>query len=120
MFTNLTQTWKYLNQYSDNMDSKEESNSKHDTGLQTDTTTNTDYTQAGDNSSLGSPLVTSQPREVIRPSIDLNDDMALKIAKDHKKWNRRLKVLFCCLGYKKNKVKYRFSTITFKMRWLYP
>lgn len=27
-------------------------------------------------------------------------------AKHHKKWNRRMKVLFCCLGYKKNKVSY--------------
>lgn len=25
-------------------------------------------------------------------------------AKQHKKWNRRLKIFFCCLGYKKNKV----------------
>ena len=24
--------------------------------------------------------------------------------KHHKQWNRRLKVFFCCLGYKKNKV----------------
>lgn len=26
-------------------------------------------------------------------------------AKHNKKWNRRLKIFFCCLGYKKNKVR---------------
>lgn len=31
-------------------------------------------------------------------------EMAKRTAKQHKKWNRRLKIFFCCLGYKKNKV----------------
>lgn len=30
----------------------------------------------------------------------------MKRAKHYKKWNRRLKIFFCCLGYKKNKVSY--------------
>lgn len=35
---------------------------------------------------------------------DANQVEMTKRAKQHKKWNRRFKVLFCCLGYKKNKV----------------
>lgn len=31
-------------------------------------------------------------------------------AKHNKKWNRRLKIFFCCLGYKKNKVRIIQST----------
>lgn len=27
-------------------------------------------------------------------------------AKHNKKWNRRFKIFFCCLGYKKNKVRF--------------
>lgn len=77
---------------------------KNDDGESVETTASAEYTQAADNSSLASPLVTSQPKEVVRLSIDSNDAMALKAARDHKKWNKRLKVLFCCLGYKKNKV----------------
>lgn len=36
--------------------------------------------------------------------------MAKRSAKQHKKWNRRMKIFFCCLGYKKNKVSRAFST----------
>jgi len=35
-------------------------------------------------------------------------DMTKRV-KSHKKWNRRLKILFCCLGYKKNKVRFHPS-----------
>lgn len=31
--------------------------------------------------------------------------MAKRAQKQHKKWNRRMKIFFCCLGYKKNKVR---------------
>lgn len=33
-------------------------------------------------------------------------EMTKRTAKEHKKWNRRLKIFFCCLGYKKNKVSF--------------
>ena len=37
--------------------------------------------------------------------------MARRSSKHHKKWNRRMKIFFCCLGYKKNKVSYRIVKI---------
>ena len=38
------------------------------------------------------------------PGQESKAEMARRIAKQQKKWNKRLKIFFCCLGYKKNKV----------------
>lgn len=37
--------------------------------------------------------------------------MARRSQKHHKKWNRRMKIFFCCLGYKKNKVSVSNSNV---------
>lgn len=37
---------------------------------------------------------------------ELTEADMTKRAKLNKRWHRRLKILFCCLGYKKNKVSF--------------
>ena len=39
----------------------------------------------------------------VNPEQEEQAEMAKRAAKYQKKWNRRLKIFFCCLGYKKNK-----------------
>lgn len=57
---------------------------------------------------LNSPQQQQQPQHNQQEVTDSEEAavMARKIrkAKQHKKWNRRLKIFFCCLGYKRNKV----------------
>lgn len=53
---------------------------------------------------------TSQPQKLPAGEALESPEMT-KRAKHHKKWNRRLKLLFCCLGYKKNKVSSVISII---------
>lgn len=45
----------------------------------------------------------SRPQPEKEEEDDIEASMARKM-KQHKKWNRRLKIFFCCLGYKKHKV----------------
>lgn len=52
-----------------------------------------------DEQTIESSQVVAQ-KELAQP----RSEMTKRSAKQHKKWNRRLKIFFCCLGYKKNKV----------------
>lgn len=57
--------------------------------------------------SAGNTVAKVETRRDTQPQLTQDSDEALvmaKKAKQHKKWNRRLKIFFCCLGYKKNKV----------------
>ena len=55
---------------------------------------------------LDKQVVTSNQRgDPEEKTVDPTDEAEMaKKAKHHKKWNRRFKIFFCCLGYKKNKV----------------
>lgn len=47
-----------------------------------------------------------EKQQLEQPVVDdkQTPDMSRKMAKQQKKWNKRFRILFCCLGHKKNKV----------------
>jgi len=80
---------------------KEEIGKKNDSARLThfaDSTNHSDADYTGSKNS--SVLVDGSGLQLQRTKAE----MARKLAKQHKKWNKRFKIFFCCLGYKKNKV----------------
>lgn len=63
-------------------------------------TSSDNHSQSKLSTSVSSPDAKEQQEQAIS-----DEDMSKQahVAKSHRRWNRRLKIFFCCLGYKKNK-----------------